>query len=501
MTSPPLTANGQERPLPRNTDPAIRSDRSTLSVKAANDHLTDPTGVVRPVEVRANLHLANGGGTQEPQKQVPAPANVTASLDDTQNTLNRGLEGLEADGGLRIPSAPSSQGDAGNRTLYLGNLHPFVSEDTLREVFNNCEGVTELKVIRDKVTQVSAGYGFARFSDQDAAAAALEKVGKCVLFGQEARINWAFQREQQETLVHHVHIFVGDLSPEITDAALVRAFHGCPGCSDARVQWDHATGRSRGYGFVSFRTREDAESAIAAMHGQVVGGRRIRCGWAQHKADPVIPLDQEALDRADPTNTNVYVGNLSPSLTDGEVRRSFGAYGPIAEVKLHRKGAFGFVRFRYHNDAVKAILGMNGVALDGKPVKCSWGRHPAVLPSGMQANLMLAAAAGMGPLAMQATPVVGVNGGVMGMPMAGNAAAAMVQSASRVNAGMSVGQFSGNVNDGGAHGMGDVGLSMNGGHGTNAYGPNLSYVPPGVQYGGIPQLYYARSPGVQLQGA
>lgn len=49
----------------------------------------------------------------------------------------------------------------------------------------------------------------------------------------------------------------------------------------------------------------------------------------------------QILDRADPTNTNVYVGNLAPQLTDAEVRRHFGAFGPVAEVKLYRKGSYG----------------------------------------------------------------------------------------------------------------------------------------------------------------
>ena len=51
---------------------------------------------------------------------------------------------------------------------------------------------------------------------------------------------------------------------------LLGAFQNCPGCSDARVMWDHATGRSRGFGFVSFRHREEAEAAIQV--GGWVGG-------------------------------------------------------------------------------------------------------------------------------------------------------------------------------------------------------------------------------------
>jgi RNA recognition motif-containing protein len=82
-------------------------------------------------------------------------------------------------------------------------------------------------------------------------------------------------------------------------------------------RWDHATGRSRGYGFVSFATAPEAEAAIAAMHGQPVGARCVRCGWAAHKAEgpAAPPPSPQLLDRADPTNTNVYVGNLAPHLT------------------------------------------------------------------------------------------------------------------------------------------------------------------------------------------
>jgi RNA recognition motif-containing protein len=58
---------------------------------------------------------------------------------------------------------------------------------------------------------------------------------------------------------------------DVTDAMLLGAFQNCPGCSDARVMWDHATGRSRGFGFVSFRHREEAEAAIQASVDILMG--------------------------------------------------------------------------------------------------------------------------------------------------------------------------------------------------------------------------------------
>lgn len=54
-------------------------------------------------------------------------------------------------------------------------------------------------------------------------------------------------------------------------------------CSEARVMWDQTTGKSRGFGFVAFRERQDAEQAIATMNGEWLGSRAIRCNWANQK--------------------------------------------------------------------------------------------------------------------------------------------------------------------------------------------------------------------------
>jgi RNA recognition motif-containing protein len=42
--------------------------------------------------------------------------------------------------------------------------------------------------------------------------------------------------------------------------------------------WDHATGRSKGYGFVAMRSRDEAQVAIEKMHGQVRTSRWARRG-------------------------------------------------------------------------------------------------------------------------------------------------------------------------------------------------------------------------------
>jgi RNA recognition motif-containing protein len=53
--------------------------------------------------------------------------------------------------------------------------------------------------------------------------------------------------------------------------------------SEAKVISDRATGRSRGFGFVSFDDAASADKAIAAMNGTTLDGRTINVNEAQDK--------------------------------------------------------------------------------------------------------------------------------------------------------------------------------------------------------------------------
>jgi nucleolysin TIA-1/TIAR len=110
-------------------------------------------------------------------------------------------------------------------------------------------------------------------------------------------VNWAYQSNTstKEDTSSHFHIFVGDLSNEVNDEILHQAFSIFGTISEARVMWDMKTGRSRGYGFVAFRDRADAEKALNSMDGEWLGSRAIRCNWANQKGQPSISQQQAML--------------------------------------------------------------------------------------------------------------------------------------------------------------------------------------------------------------
>ncbi|PIN04094.1 RNA-binding protein musashi/mRNA cleavage and polyadenylation factor I complex, subunit HRP1 [Handroanthus impetiginosus] len=78
-------------------------------------------------------------------------------------------------------------------------------------------------------------------------------------------------------------LFVGGLSYGTDEMSLREAFSQYGEVVEARVILDRETGRSRGFGFVTFTSTEAASSAIQAFDGQDLHGRRIRVNYATEK--------------------------------------------------------------------------------------------------------------------------------------------------------------------------------------------------------------------------
>jgi RNA recognition motif-containing protein len=78
-------------------------------------------------------------------------------------------------------------------------------------------------------------------------------------------------------------LFVGSLSWNTTDEGLREAFAPFGEIAEAVVVSDRDTGRSRGFGFVTFEDDEAADQAVAALNGTELDGRTIRVDVAQAK--------------------------------------------------------------------------------------------------------------------------------------------------------------------------------------------------------------------------
>jgi RNA recognition motif-containing protein len=78
-------------------------------------------------------------------------------------------------------------------------------------------------------------------------------------------------------------LFVGGLSWNTNDDGLRESFERFGSVEDAKVIADRDTGRSRGFGFVTFTDAEDANRAISEMDGRQLDGRSIKVNVAEEK--------------------------------------------------------------------------------------------------------------------------------------------------------------------------------------------------------------------------
>lgn len=92
------------------------------------------------------------------------------------------------------------------------------------------------------------------------------------LSGYESRVEWNMKK-----------LFVGSLAWGTTDESLREAFEAFGAVADAKVITDRETGRSRGFGFVTFEQAEDADAAVDAMNGAELDGRNIAVNEAQDR--------------------------------------------------------------------------------------------------------------------------------------------------------------------------------------------------------------------------
>lgn len=78
-------------------------------------------------------------------------------------------------------------------------------------------------------------------------------------------------------------LFVGGLSWNTTDSELQQAFEACGAVTEAKVITDRETGRSRGFGFVTYQDEGSVGRAIEELNGSTLDGRTIRVDQANDR--------------------------------------------------------------------------------------------------------------------------------------------------------------------------------------------------------------------------
>ncbi|KAL2136190.1 hypothetical protein VTI74DRAFT_5068 [Chaetomium olivicolor] len=311
------------------------------------------------------------------------------------------------------PSAPMPASNEAAKTLWMGEMEPWMDENFIKNVCQTVMGENvQVKVIRDR-NSGNAGYCFIEFPTPEAAQKALALNGTPVPNSSRVfKLNWASGGglvDRRDDRGPEYSIFVGDLGPEVNEFVLVSLFQSrFPSCKSAKIMTDAMTGQSRGYGFVRFSDEQDQQRALVEMQGVYCGNRPMRISTATPKTrshqyghghggsqmmqpvpghpgpmwgvpnyygqgaafNPMQPMNQFT----DPNNTTVFVGGLSGYVTEDELRSFFQGFGEITYVKIPPGKGCGFVQFVHRHAAEMAINQMQGYPIGNSRVRLSWGR-------------------------------------------------------------------------------------------------------------------------------
>ncbi|EYU34456.1 hypothetical protein MIMGU_mgv1a010534mg [Erythranthe guttata] len=189
-------------------------------------------------------------------------------------------------------SAPEEQSFSPDLKLFVGNLPFNVDSAALAGLFEQAGNVEMVEVIYDKLSGRSRGFGFVTMSSLAEAEAAAQQFNGYELQGRALRVNSGpppaksdtpFGGPRRTSSGNTNRVYVGNLSWGVDNSALETLFSEQGQVQEARVVYDRESGRSRGFGFVTYSSPEEVNSAIEALDGADLDGRSIRVSPAEER--------------------------------------------------------------------------------------------------------------------------------------------------------------------------------------------------------------------------
>jgi len=179
-------------------------------------------------------------------------------------------------------------------------------------------------------------------------------------------------------------LFVKNLAFSTTAERLTGVFRGLSGFSFARVQTKpdpkrptvpgaEAPRLSMGYGFVGFKTAEDAKKAMKSMQGFILDGHSLHVKFAGRGTED-DPKDNTV---AKSRSTKMIVKNVPFEATKKDIRELFSAHGHLKSVRLPKKfdsrsRGFAFLEFLTRHEAENAYAALRHTHLLGRHLVLQW---------------------------------------------------------------------------------------------------------------------------------
>lgn len=185
-------------------------------------------------------------------------------------------------------------------------------------------------------------------------------------------------------------LFVAGLPETATEDGLRELFEATGGSvAEVTVPRDRATGKVRGFAFLTMGSASEAAVARRQLDGSLQDGRSISVrAFRGDRSAPGAPAPRPSQPPQESEDSTLYVGNLpfDTQITDLEALFGEAGFAEVRRVHLPtdqdgRARGFGFVTLASADDARRAVDELGGVALRGRQLSISVARARGNKPS------------------------------------------------------------------------------------------------------------------------
>lgn len=272
---------------------------------------------------------------------------------------------------------------SGVGNVFVRNLAPSVDNKGLYDTFSVFGNILSCKVATDE-TGASKGYGYVHFETAEAATESIQKFNGALIDDVEVSVNIFVRRQERAGQADWTNLYVKQFPVSWDVAKLKEIFEAYGVIANVAIPLD-PEGKGKGIGFVNYSEHESAVKALAELANKSFEGDdatpfELYVSRAQKKNERtreiktrIDALNQEKLSKYQ--GMNLYVKNISDTLSDEAFREAFAAYGTITSARIMREGnesktskGFGFICYSSPEEATAAVTEMNTKVVGGKPL-------------------------------------------------------------------------------------------------------------------------------------
>ncbi|KAK2956048.1 putative Nuclear localization sequence-binding protein [Blattamonas nauphoetae] len=195
-------------------------------------------------------------------------------------------------------SDDEDEDDSAPHTLFVGNLSFQTTDQLLQKAFEKY-GCTSARIITDRETHRSKGFGYIEFSSKEGYTRALKEMNNAELGNRKIRLDHSNPRqgkndnnekERAPKFVKKVTpdetnvLFVGNISFDSTEEDIKKAFKKFKP-TNIRFPTSHDGVKSKGIAYIEFENHEAAQKAKDQLAGLEIDGREVRIDFSKPREE------------------------------------------------------------------------------------------------------------------------------------------------------------------------------------------------------------------------